>query len=333
MTTTTLSTALALAALALGGCRGAETRVTAKAAIPSAPRAEEPAAAADGHGTRRGKDREVPVRVDGKEVAMLRFGELPPGVAFHNSPFSSSKMYVRVGEYLRAVGVAPAAVRAVHFAGHRGHFAVIDGAELRKDEARFVFAFAQGTSGAPVMRWSTDGLRQTRRIDFIYGVDVYLQETPPALSARGCVEGDSGCVETPLPELPRGTRVYVDGRLVTRVKRRVLGEADTLPAALAAMNLPSRALRGVDFVAGDDLLGRLTKPAPADVAAVGLKVESGQHGQALARLPARFAGGEDAEATVTSIHLYVRKDAPPRDVSFEGPAGPVATLSSPAPSP
>jgi hypothetical protein len=101
------------------------------------------------------------------------------------APDDTSPRYYRITDYLAALGVPLDRVRAVHFHGGRGRIASVEGAELRREPARFVFDFVRATEGSPALGWSTAGLTNEKRIDVIYDVGVFVKQAPPVIE-RGC---------------------------------------------------------------------------------------------------------------------------------------------------
>lgn len=308
---------------------------------PAAPAASSPQAAGkDGaHGSRKAKDLDVPVFVDGQQVATLRHGELPPG--FAPVPASSSAAagagtakaarFYRLGEYLSKVGAPTAKVAAVHLRGNNNRIASIEGDELRSEPNRFLFDFMEGDSGIAKTRWDTTGLRNTFRIDEIRAVFVFAEKSAPTLAPRrSCYVGEptqpSGEVELCSDKIPyadaepaKGTRIYLDGRLVGQVKRRKLQdelivgtEADGKSRFAMAKLLrsfgvePSRA-RGVELVSGDDVVGRGSDLAKREDALT-FVLPAHRHGRVLLDIPAGWQATTNARsgtaAEVTAVLIY-----------------------------
>jgi hypothetical protein len=279
------------------------------------------------HGSRKQKDVDVPVYVDGKPIATLRYGELPAsleGRVLSDHPTAGARYY-RIRDYLAANGVDPARVRTIHLRGNGNRISSLDGDELARDPARFVFDFMEKDTGIARLRWDTTGLRNTFRIEEIRGLFVYVDKPVPALAgSRSCYVVDGDCSET-VPyadgEFGKGTRVYLDGKLVGQVKRRrltddlIVGRDDEkrdrfdLAKFLQSVGVDVVHAARVELVAGDALVGRgagsdLLRP---DRRAT-FVLPAHQHGRVLLSIPNSWTGEEDAtvsrETQVTAVLIY-----------------------------
>ena len=261
------------------------------------------------------------MRVDGRDVAVLRYSELPPGLAMVASPRHPVVRYFRVADYLKSLGVRLADVRSVHFLGNRGRVASLEGAELRAAEARFVFDFTRTTEGSPAVMWDTRGLKNQKRIDFIRGIEVFVSSPAPALDvALGCYPIDAGaCAEDSAREVPHGTRVYVDGRLAALLKRRDVSDRTTLAHACRAAGVDSESVRGVEFVSGDAIVARASGvDLKRALDSVTLASATRGHGQIVATLPASMTGrafGEPVASQVEAILVYRSARVPSRPIA------------------
>jgi hypothetical protein len=322
-----LATLLLPTLLLSQACVGRKPKPPVATSVP-APAASAPASGPEaGHGQNRASRDDAAVVVDGREVAVLRHGELPPGVPMVASPTSAQARYFRVADYLGAIGVDVGKVRAVHFLGNRGRVASIEGVELRREPKRFVFDFTRTTEGSPAVMWDTTGLRNTKRIDLIRGVVVFASSEPRAVDlAKGCYPTATGeCDDEAVQEPAHGTRVYVDGRVVANIKRKQLGDgtgtsASSLLDALRAAGVATSSLRGVEIVADDAVVARAVgADLGAHLAAVKLEGTRGGRGRAVATVPAELVGGGAADgpakARVEAVVAYRRVPTPVRPLA------------------
>ncbi|MGO8996442.1 MAG: hypothetical protein ACLQVI_24265, partial [Polyangiaceae bacterium] len=276
-------TAIAAVVAFAGACSRKPTEGPTSAAAPKTP----VAVAAEGegaqpidtqslHGLRKQKNLDVPVFVDGKEVSVLRFGELPPGVepiAKPDDPNHRTRFY-RVSDYLKAIGVNVDRVKAVHFADKAARIASIEGSELRADKDRFVFDFLQTQTGMPMQAWKTTGLKNMVRNDDIYGVNIFVNKTPMEIDRhQHCYVEDGECMPVARftsSDLMKGTRVYNDGKLVGYVKRRLLADSTlagktesgdstfSFDKYLASLGIKSANAKEIRLLAGDAVVASAT---------------------------------------------------------------------------
>ncbi len=285
------------------------------------------------HGLRKLLNRDVPVFVDGQQVAVLRYGELPPGVEPITIASNShhSARYFRVSDYLQGIGVDVARVKAIHFADKSDRIASLEGSELRGDADRFVFDFTATTGGMPEMVWSTVGLETRLRIDYFYAVNVFVGEKPWAIDTkRHCYLEDDGCrpvARFTTDDLKKGTRVYVDGKLVSYVKRRLLADsalAGTTDSGepsystdkyLASIGIDTARAKRIDLFAGDKLVASASaKEWASHKDSLTFHLLKHAHGKVEANIPAslQLEGKADRETQITAIQIFKRKA--PRNV-------------------
>jgi hypothetical protein len=284
-------------------------------------RAPEPAPAPEQHGQRGGRLGEVVAYVDGAPVAVVRWSELPASmtpIAIPALDGLTRARYFRLYDYVRALGVDVAKVRAVQLHGARGRVATVDGAELARFRDTLVFDFSQEVRGKPRARWSIRGLAEPTQIDQFTALAIYVDKPAPRFDPRVGALLLEGVRVDGVPytngDRPSGTRVYLDGKLVGWVKRKNLGEdlvldrstpgktAYDLPAFLARLGVDRRALKTIDVLEDDELAARLN-----EVPAAFWLVERSQ-GKARIDLPSRAA------TTVTSLQLFARADPRARAV-------------------
>ncbi len=282
----------AMGAIAVGavGCNkraepGARSK-TAQASAPIQQNAEVKAAAAQlesegkaantEHGKRKKAGIEVGVFTDGKAMGVLRFGELPRSVQLVAEPDmpKGKKLYYRLQDYLASVGTDVANIQVVHLRDLREKVVTIQGSELRApdNKDRFLFAFMAGTTGISHTHWSTEGLQDQLHIDDIALVNVYVKNTPAFVDTkRHCYVKDGACTgELPSDiEVPKGTRVYLDGRFMGYVKRRSMGDSlivarledgsfkYSLAKFAASVGVNDAEISAVEMTSGDDSIARL----------------------------------------------------------------------------
>ncbi|MBX3260281.1 MAG: hypothetical protein KIS78_17245 [Labilithrix sp.] len=310
------------------------------AGAKSAPRAVPPAAAAaaaaiggDGkldpndpkHGTRRLMGLDAPVYVDGKQVAVLRAGEIP---ALTPIELEGGGRRYKIYDYVKGIGVAPESIKSVHFHGNNDRIASLEGSELRKEKDRFLFSFISGNTGTPLQKWDTDDLKNEFVIHEIRRVTIYVSKPSPAIHPqRQChVGADGDCTD----EIPysdgvtaKGTRVYVDGKMVGFVKRRNVGDEMIAGAAagdpsetryslaklVAGMGVEIAAFDTVEIMAGDDVIARATGEELAALAPrTTFTLPKHGHGKLKLHVPARIqaqgTGVADRDALVSAVLFY-----------------------------
>jgi uncharacterized protein YaiE (UPF0345 family) len=306
------------------GCSKKQPAAVNKSAQVASPKTVATFDPNDKHGTRKLMGLDVPVFVDGVQRGVLRAGDLPQiaGAKAWNGA-AGWRLY----DYLAAIGVAPESAKAVHLYGNGQRVGGVTGAELAHDKDRFVFSFVSGDTGTPIARWDTTGLQNTYVVHEIRRVAVYSAKPVPKLDAdRLCVLEGTACTDA-IPygaEAAKGTRVYVDGKMVGFVKRRQLGEAlvvgkteagepkFSVAKLVASFGASADGAQGVELVAGDDVVARADGAQWAKLGA-GMYFTSPQHshGKVRVNVPAALQSPEDTEkkdrdALVTAVHVYKR---------------------------
>jgi hypothetical protein len=321
--------AILAAAVAAFACSKREQPMQLRPIMPpiAAP-AEQP----EQHGQGQGRNRETAVYVDGKPLGVMRVLELPASMqpmAVKAVDGLDIPRYYRLYDYVKALGVDVKKVSMVHLYGSHDRVAMIAGDELEKFKDRLVFDFTMQTAGKVRCRWSTAGLRVGTHIDVIQTVTIYVDKPAPSYNDDdGTLEFVPGEPIEGIPYgsdqlVPKGTRVYVDGRLVGWVKRRTLSDKLIAPgsekknvrfaltAYLESLGVDWKSARAVDFVARDDLAVRVA----------GTKLDAGtdwyftmprrNSGQALGHFPG------DKQAKLSAIELFVKTAPPARTVDPE----------------
>lgn len=312
-------------AAALVACSKKPTELASKAkspavqSAPATPIQDDPNAAAL-HGTRKLKNLDLPVYVDGAQKGVLRFGDLP-AIANVGTDFAPE---YRLADYLAAIGVAPASVKSVFFYDATSRIASVEGTELTKQQDRFRFNFGSGTTGVAETGWETTGLKNTFIVHEIRKVAVFVAKDAPKIDKnRQCVLTPGGDCAEDVPymvaDAVKGTRVYVDGKLAGAVKRKMIsdaiaiGETEDGKKKLSLVKLGAQfgadmsGVQAVELVSGDDVVGRADAMGWAKVSdEVYFTLAQHQHGKVTVRVPASMQADAsvDRDALVTSIHIF-----------------------------
>ena len=328
--------ALALAFGFAASCSKATPNASAQPAAPRPTVAQRPAVPppADGeHGGGKkgeGQFRDSAVYVDGKARGVLRYSELPPGlepVALPEIDDLDVARYYRLCDYFARIGIDVSKIREMHVYGSHDRVAVITGDELRAAKDRVVFDFTQQVTGKPRARWTNlHALPHHPMVDVILGISLYEDKVPP-LYQHGELLVDGQPVEgIPYVEdgIPKGTRVYVDGKLAGWVRRKTLPDKLIAPgservhakfstdAFLTYVGADSRAAKAIDFYSGDSLLARVDGHDWAkSKGQYVFDLPNRSHGQVNESFPG------DQAARLSSIELYVRTTPPARKADPE----------------
>jgi len=179
------------------------------------------------------------VYVDGNPVAFVKFYELPPAlqpVVYGPNDKQRKAPRYSVASYLEAIGVDLDKLKEAHFYGGRGRVAVVSGPELKAKRDVLAFRFTAGDRGNLRMEWpGRDKLQMTGlQADIINDIAVYVERSAPRYdipSGRVVDENGKPIVGIPFApiERPGGTRVYLDGRLVSSIKRKTLPDSVVVP--------------------------------------------------------------------------------------------------------
>jgi hypothetical protein len=299
----------------------ASTQVAAPAKA-EAPTAEATPATDAMHGTRKLKGLDLPVYVDGVQMGVLRYGDMP-GIA--NVGTDDAPAF-RLAEYLKAIGVAPTRVKSIYVWDNASRIGSVEGAELVKEQDRFVVRFSAGKTGGAEVRWDTTGLKNLFVVHEIRKIAVFVAKDAPTIAkGKQCIVIDGECSE----EMPyatgdaaKGTRFYVDGKLVGAVKRKLVSDAVAmgvtddgetklslakLAADFGAAADAKSGVTSVELVSGDEVVGRADAATWANVSSdIFFTLGKHQHGKVLVRVPASMQadGAVDRDALVTAVHVY-----------------------------
>lgn len=304
------------------------------------------------HGQRRKRGIDTPVFVDGKQLAVLRYGEIPSGLVPRTNAAGGNAVYYRWVDYLGALGIKKESVKAIHVRGQRGfRIASIEGNELVARANELTFQFLGGKSGIAFQTWETTHLKNDIRINELGQVMIYVDKPAPALDKTlTCYAKDGACVDD-VPYSPegaaiaKGTRVYVDGKMVGFVKRRQVTDALSLGRddrdgakysvvkLLVQMGVDLAGAKDVELMAGDDVVGRMAATELATTyAGLSFTLSPHAHGQvrvlvpAAAQAPSELRADKTAEITAVRIAHKAPASGGPLE-SIEDEPEPSAKLS------
>jgi hypothetical protein len=332
---TSLVTIVALSAVAVGCSKKTPepTKPVAPVAAPvtTAAKATDDRASESGegkldpndpsHGKRKLMGLDVGVYVDGVQASVLRYGDMP-SIPSENNAGKRFRLY----DYVKAIGVAPESIKSIHIHGNGDRIASIEGSELLAGKGRFVFSFLSGDTGAPISRWDTDGMKNEFVVHEFRKVTIYVKKPSPAIDkARQCHLGADGECSDAVPyasgDAVKGTRIYVDGKMVGFVKRRQLQDAliqgetkdgerkYNVKKLIAQMGVDTDGINAVELIAGDDIIARssseqFTKLAPEFY----FTLPKHNHGKVRVHVPTeiqlRGESAADRDALVSSVQVY-----------------------------
>lgn len=302
------------------------------AAMEAAKKAEAPGATSpDGkldpndpkHGSRKLMGLDVGVFVDGVQTSVLRYGDLP---VIPSETLEGGAVRYKLADYVKAIGVAPESIKSIHLHGNNDRIASVEGSELLKDKNRFQFQFLSGHTGAPTVRWDTDGLKNEFVVHEIRKVTIYVKKASPLIDAKkSCHVGADGACSDAVPyasgDAVKGTRIYVDGKMVGFVKRRQLSDAivmgDTasgdrkynVAKLVAGFGVDPSGIKAVDLVAGDDVIAHADADKFAKLAPeLFFTLPKHNHGKVRVHVPADIQaqepGASDKDALISSIQVF-----------------------------
>jgi len=274
-----------------------------------------------GNGRKR-KFKHPTIYLDGKPIAILRYGEVPAKTKVSWYRLSTGKQVrrFRLADYIEGLGIKLSELSAVHIYGGPYRFAVFNGKQMNKHRKLIEFSFSQETGGKVRMHWGA-GVPTNDALDKIANVALYKKRKAPVFSRERNVLELDGVATNDVPyvnedERLNGVRVYLDGRLVHNIRRNELEASSQsrrkesgwpLQAYLQShqIQLGSRTPKSVDLVAGDELAER---------------VASDRFGE-LTFVPLANSGGKihinGLERDISAIMLYDRQapriwdEAPP----------------------
>jgi hypothetical protein len=297
-----------------------------KPAFAQVPAVPPPADGEHGGGkTGEGQFRDTAVYLDGKARGVLRYSELPPGL----EPFTMPEIddldvprYYKLTDYFTRIGIDVAKIREMHVYGSHDRVSVISGDELRAARDRVIFDFTQQVTGKARARWAqTHALPHHPMVDVIMGISLYQDKTPPLYKHGELLVDGQPTEGIPYVDdgIPKGTRVYVDGKLAGWVRRKTLPDKLIAPdservhakfstdAFLTYVGADARAAKSIDFYDNDSLLERVDGHAwTQSKSAFVFDLPNRSHGQVNEAFPG------DKSARISSIKLYVHATPPAR---------------------
>ena len=286
------------------------------------------------HGARKMMGLDVGVFVDGVQTSVLRFGDLP---SMPSETLEGGAVRYKLYDYLKAIGIAPESVKSVHLHGNNDRIGSVEGAELLKDKNRFQFQFLSGTSGAATARWDTDGLKNEFVVHEIRKVTIYVKKASPLIDAKkGCHVGADGACTDAVPyasgDAVKGTRIYVDGKMVGFVKRRALSDALLMDKTadgdqkynvaklVEGFGVDSKGIKAVELVAGDDVIAHAEGDKFSQISSDFFFVlPKHGHGKIRVHVPVALQAAEvgtvDKDALVSSIQIFKSSKPASRELS------------------
>lgn len=275
------------------------------------------------HGSRKLMNLDAPVYVDGVQTAVLRYGDLvikPFAILEGETPSFS------VYDYVKSIGLSPESIKSIHFHGNSDRIASIEGTELAKQKDRFTFTFSSATTGAPIQRWDTEGLKNEFVVHELRKVSIFVKKAPIAIhpQKRCHLDAQNKCTDAmPYAEKDavHGTRVFVDGKMVGFVKRRQIQDSVlagklengdqkyNLAKFVESLGVTSDGIKSVELVAGDDVVGRASAEQFDRLSPDFFFVlPKHNHGKVRVHVPYELqVAGEkpgDRDALVSSVHVY-----------------------------
>jgi len=336
--------ALVAAATFATSCKKKDPPLPPSVTAASASASADPFLAEAQKAAKRQRFQEAIVYVDGEELAVMRLTELPPALkpVMLKLPDGREVPRYRYDEYLEALGVDMAKVKALHIYGGRTRVSIISGDMARRFRETLRFDFLRGENGGKTrMRYpdGRDGFRTNTTIDLVVALAVYVKKDPPEFDqAEGEFHWPDGGVVEGIPYAPQeeghGTRFYVDGKLVSAMHRKTLPDKllmeDSAPGHvrfsltkyLDSVGVDAKQAKAVDFVWNDDVFARMSGPSwGRERESVAFSIPAHSHGKVAIHLPedTKDAGALITESKISAVQLYVR--ATPPDRKFRAPEG------------
>ena len=285
------------------------------------------------HGARKMMGLDVGVFVDGVQASVLRYGDLP---SMPSETLEGGAVRYRLYDYLKGIGVSPETVKSVHFHGNNDRIGSVEGSELLKDKNRFQFQFLSGNTGAATARWDTDGLKNEFVVHEIRKVTIYVKKASPLIDAkRSChLAADGSCTDA-VPyasgDAVKGTRIYVDGKMVGFVKRRALSDALLMDKTadgeqkynvaklVEGFGVDMKGVKAVELVAGDDVIAHADGDKFGTISSdFFFTLPKHNHGKVRVHVPVGLQAAEgstDKDALVSSIQVFKSSKPASRELS------------------
>ncbi len=285
------------------------------------------------HGARKMMGLDVGVFVDGVQASVLRYGDLP---SMPSETLEGGAVRYKLVDYVKAIGIAPASIKSIHMHGNGDRIGSVEGSELLKEPNRFQFQFLSGTTGTPAVRWDTDGLKNEFVVHEIRKVTIYVKKASPIVDAKkSCHVGADGECSDAVPyasgDAVKGTRIYVDGKMVGFVKRRQLADAlvmgDTangerkynVAKLVAGFGVDTSGIQAMDLIAGDDVIAHADAAKFATLAPeLFFTLPKHNHGKVRVHVPASLqvtGSADDKDALISSVQIFKSTKPASRELS------------------
>lgn len=290
------------------------------------------------HGARKMMGLDVGVFVDGVQASVLRYGDIP---SMPSETLEGGAVRYKLVDYVKAIGLAPSAIKSIHVHGNGDRIGSVEGSELLKEPNRFQFQFLSGTTGTPAVRWDTDGLKNEFVVHEIRKVTIYVKKASAIIDAKkSCHVGADGECSDAVPyasgDAVKGTRIYVDGKMVGFVKRRQLADTlvmgDTAATAttpaerkynlaklVAGFGVDPTGVKAMDLVSGDDIIAHADSAKFASLAPeLFFTLPKHNHGKVRVHVPAslQVAGASaDKDALISSVQIFKSTKPASRELS------------------
>jgi hypothetical protein len=279
------------------------------------------------HGSRKLMGLDVGVFVDGVQTSVLRYGDLP---TLPSETLEGGAVRYRLFDYVKAIGIAPESIKSIHIHGNADRIASVEGSELLKEKNRFQFQFLSGRTGAALARWDIDGLKNESVVHEIRKVTIYVKKASPLIDAkRSCHVGPDGECSDKVPyasgDAVKGTRIYVDGKMVGFVKRRqlqdalLMGKTDTgdqkynvaklVSTISQTAGVDATGIKAIELVAGDDVIAHADGDKFASLSSeLFFTLPKHNHGKVRVHVPAglqaQAPGTTDKDALISSVQVF-----------------------------
>jgi hypothetical protein len=309
-------------------------------------------------GGKKSRFGEATLYVDGEPKGVIRILEMPPQLKIRPKTLEGGREVNRwrISEYLEVMGVDLAKVKELHLLGGRDRCAVLKGDELRKHAKTLLFSFSKGTGGKARIEWPDEDIEVTTTIDTIVAAMVYIDKVPPKYDRekrKFIDEKGEQIVGVPYaqPEAAlKGTRIYLDGKLVGAVKRKRLPNSAlakdydpkkprfSLEAYLQSLGVDTSKATTASFIRGDNVYARyepsLWKSRLKDTE---FSLDQGSEGKVIVHLggapfDADAGAGDPRDLPISALLLHQTSKAPLHVIASRADGAPPGSSSSqPAP--
>ena len=270
---------------------------------------------------RRPRHGDGSVYVDGILVGALKVKELPAALKPAHSYVQAGTVVADFGllSYVSSLGIDASRVKGLQI--HAGRVLVISGDDFRKGADRTLISFSAGDRGKPRIDIAR-GVKSNTSIDTVGSLAIYVDKEPPALKPndnRNLFFADgtpvTGVAYAPA-EQGSGTRIYVDGKLTSVVKRKALSNdllanddlakpRFSLTAFFAQAGIDAKKAKAVDFVSNDEVVARVNRLADKKIT---FAVPARNQGLAMVELE------EGRDVKVSAVQVFMKKTPPARAI-------------------